>query len=195
MDARDKHSLHSTLRENIVEHLFIGEILRRLWEWGIVDAEVLKSEFDAGGYDLVLTCQTVTRHIQLKVGRVTGSRDEVSVNLRLAEKPSGCVIWILVDDDLHRKHFRWFGHPPGQPLPEVSTMPVARHAKGTGIGIKNERPNHRIVKRTSFKQVDDLDGLLFELSGTDILRPDANLTYVSAARSQDFLYDANGMPL
>lgn len=99
MDAREKHSLYSTLRENIIEHLLTGEILRRLWEWGIVDAEILKSEFDAGGYDLVLSCKHITRHIQLKVGRLSGSRDSISANLRLAEKPSGCVVWLIVDDE------------------------------------------------------------------------------------------------
>lgn len=48
------HSLRSTLRERIVEHVFVGEALRNLWRRGIADVEVLRSEFDAHGYDLIM---------------------------------------------------------------------------------------------------------------------------------------------
>lgn len=40
---------HSVLRKRIVEHVFVGEALRRLWQLGVTDVEVLRSEFDAGG--------------------------------------------------------------------------------------------------------------------------------------------------
>ena len=40
----DAHFRHSVLRERIVEHVFIGEVLRRLWVRGITDVEVLRSE-------------------------------------------------------------------------------------------------------------------------------------------------------
>jgi len=43
------HYINSTLRERIVEHVFVGEALRRLWQLGVTDVEVLRSEFDAGG--------------------------------------------------------------------------------------------------------------------------------------------------
>ena len=52
MTNLERHSLHSVLREVILEHLLIGELLRVLWRRGITDAEILRSEFDAGGYDL-----------------------------------------------------------------------------------------------------------------------------------------------
>lgn len=48
-EAADPHFLYSTSRERIVEHVFVGEMLRRLWQCGITDVEVLRSEFDAGG--------------------------------------------------------------------------------------------------------------------------------------------------
>ncbi|WP_292295075.1 hypothetical protein [Marivita sp.] len=43
------HYTHSTLRERIAEHVFVGEALRTLWRLGIHDVEVLRSEFDAHG--------------------------------------------------------------------------------------------------------------------------------------------------
>lgn len=51
----ERHYLHSVLRERIVEHAFVGDALRRLWQRGVTDIEVLRSEFDAGGYDLVMS--------------------------------------------------------------------------------------------------------------------------------------------
>ena len=62
----DANFIHSTLPERIVEHLFVGEILRALWCRGITDVEVLRSEFDAHEYDIVLARGPVVRHVQLK---------------------------------------------------------------------------------------------------------------------------------
>ncbi len=165
MDGRDKHAIHSTLRENIVEHLFAGDLLRRLWQRGIVDAEILKSEFDAGGYDLVLSCRHVTRHIQLKVSRRGGSRSSINVSERLAEKPSGCVVWIIVDDDLNFQGYRWFGDSAGGPLPSIADMKILKHTKANAQGVKNERVGHRVVKQSNFVTINQMDELLERLLG------------------------------
>ena len=168
-DLRRLHAENSVLRETIVEHIFAGELLRRLWQFGILDTEILKSEFDNAGYDLVLTCRQITRHIQLKVTRVGGARSEVNVNLRLAEKPSGCVIWISVDDDLNLKSYRWFGGTPGQPLLQIANMGAVKHTKGNAQGTKAVRPGHRSVKASAFTPIENLDDLLLHLLGSEIL--------------------------
>jgi len=64
--SNQQHYLQSVLRERIVEHLFIGNALQRPWQRGVTDVEVLRSEFDAGGYDLVMSYGNVVPHIQLK---------------------------------------------------------------------------------------------------------------------------------
>ena len=53
--------LNSTLRERIVEHLFVGKALQWLWNRNprVTDVEVLRSEFDAGGYDLVMSYKKI----------------------------------------------------------------------------------------------------------------------------------------
>ncbi len=110
------HHLHSSLREKIVEHVFVGEALRALWRRGIFGVEVLRGEFNAHGYDLVMGRGKVVRHIQFK----TGVRDKprrVSVASVLADKPSGCVIWIQVDNGLDMRCFWWLGAEPGEALP------------------------------------------------------------------------------
>src|SRR5690606_30888271 len=93
------HYHHSTLRERIVEHVFVGDALRNLWNRGIVDVEILRSEFDAHGYDLVMTRGVIVRHIQIKTG-MSQRPSDVSVATALAAKPSGCVIWIRVRSDM-----------------------------------------------------------------------------------------------
>ena len=89
---------HSTLRERIVEHVFVGEAMRRLWQHRVTDVELLRSEFDAGGYDLVMSRGRLTRHIQLKTLTSGGKTSQLKVGLRLAERESGCVIAIPCAD-------------------------------------------------------------------------------------------------
>jgi len=81
-----EHSTHSVLREIILEHLFVGRLLQRLWQAGIFDAEILHSKFDAGGYDLVLNHGQITRHIQLKALISGGKRRNFDIHTRLGEQ-------------------------------------------------------------------------------------------------------------
>ena len=62
------HHLYSSLREKIVEHVFVGDALRAFWRRGVFNVEVLRSKFDAHGYDLVMERDAVVRHIQFKTG-------------------------------------------------------------------------------------------------------------------------------
>ena len=65
MTATD-HSLLSSYREALLEHLFAGEVMKHVWLSGTKRLEVLKPQVDDGGYDLVLEAGSVVRHIQLK---------------------------------------------------------------------------------------------------------------------------------
>ncbi len=165
------HFRHSTLREKIAEHLFIGELLRRLWQLGVFEAEVLRSEFDAGGYDLVLSCREIVRHIQFKTIIAGGKAQSVKLSLRLAEKPSGCAVWMVLSDELQIRSFLWFGGEPGQPLPDISVAKVARHTKADATGTKKARDNHRIVARSRFETVPSLDMLITKLLGNVVVPP------------------------
>ena len=60
------HSRHSSCREMLIEHLFVGEVMRHVWVSGGKRLEILKPQVDDGGYDLVLETGSVLRHIQLK---------------------------------------------------------------------------------------------------------------------------------
>ena len=158
------HSVHSTLRERIVEHVFVGEALRALWRRGITDVEVLRSEFDAHGYDLVMARGPIVRHIQFKTG-IRNKPEPVSVGRALADKPSGCVIWICVTLDLDIGPFWWFGGEPGQPLPDVSEF---RSPKRNGRKKDGDRPlraNHSKVPAKHFRRIVSIDAMLETLFG------------------------------
>jgi hypothetical protein len=162
------HSLLSSYREALLEHLFIGELLRLLWTCGPVVAEVMKPQVDDAGYDMVVECNGVTRHIQLKSSFSGSKTARQKVHLKLGEKPSGCVIWIMFDPQtLGLGPFRWFGGTPGEPLPDLQKFRVARHTKGDATGYKAERPMLRLIPKGSFRNVDsiaELVELLFGLS-------------------------------
>ena len=160
--------LFSSYRERLIEHLFVGEVLRALWLEGIPQVEVLRSEVDGTGYDVVLGCQAITRHVQLKAARIGGKRASVGINLNLAHKPSGCVVWVYFDPKtLQLGPFYWFGGAPGQPLPSVAHMKVGKHTKGDALGHKAERPNIRLVPKSKFQKVDTIAELVTCLFGVD----------------------------
>ncbi len=160
------HSEHSSYREKLLEHLFIGEVLHYLWRQGVTTAEFLRPEVDSGGYDLVIACNTVIRHIQLKSSHRGAATAKQNVNIRLAEKPSGCVVWVVFDEaTLALGPFLWFGGVPGQPLPDIRTFPVAKHTRGNAQGMKGARPNIRVLKRAVFEQVASIPELVGRLFG------------------------------
>lgn len=161
----DQHAVHSVLRERIVEHLFVGLVLQLLWQRGVTDVEVLRSEFDSGGYDLVMSYGSIARHIQLKVSVAGGKRASVTANLNLLQKPSGCILWIVVTQKLEFESFLWFGNSPGQPLPDIRAMKVATHTKANANGVKLTRPNQRDIPRSAFFPLVSLEEVLERLFG------------------------------
>src|ERR671924_1632817 len=88
------HSTRSSHREALLEHLFAGEVMKHLWRGGNWRLEVLKPQVDDGGYDLVLEANAIVRHVQLKSSFRGSTVDKVNLNVLLAAKPSGCVVFM-----------------------------------------------------------------------------------------------------
>ena len=160
------HYLHSSLREKILEHLFIGEVLKSLWKKNIRDIEVLKAEVDSGGYDVVISCGGTIRYIQLKASYKGATTSEQKVQISLGTKPSGCVIWMLFDPDtLDLGPLYWFGGAPGLTFPDISSKKIAKHTKCNAEGLKLERPNLRVLKKADFTKVTTIEDIVFRLFG------------------------------
>ena len=165
MSAERAPYLESSGLEKVLEHRFVAELSTCLWLDGCRDVEVLRSEVDAHGYDLVIETNGMMRHIQLKSMVRGGKKQHVTVNTRLAAKPAGCVIWFDYDPlTLALGPFRWFGGPPGVGLPDTGEV-LARHSKANSLGHKNERAGHRVVRKSRFRQVDTLAGQILLLFG------------------------------
>src|SRR5258707_13695844 len=83
------HSADSSLREQALGHLFLGQLLAFMWRNDRRDIEVLKSEVDRGGYDLVLEANGIIRHVQPKSSFCGSKVREGDVTSKLLPKPCG----------------------------------------------------------------------------------------------------------
>ena len=93
------HYAESSARENLIEHVFLGELLRGLWRKNVRDLEVLRPEVDNGGYDLALVFRGLTRHVQLKSSYRGARCADVTASVKLLGRPSACIVWIFFDPD------------------------------------------------------------------------------------------------
>jgi hypothetical protein len=150
----EQHSRYSSYREKLIEHLFIGELLKISWLRGECSLEIAKPEVDSRGYDLIIERQGIVRHIQLKTSHMNAVARGQKIHVDLARKPSGCVIWIRFNEGtLALGPFLFFGGQLGQPLPEIDGLKVARHVKGNALGIKAERPDIRVIPKSMFRSI------------------------------------------
>ncbi len=149
----------------MLEHLFVGDLLRCLWRHGKSGIEVLRSEVDDSGYDLVLEYNGLLRHIQLKSSYHGAKTRDVKINSALARKPSGCVVWVFFEQaTMELGPFLWFGDEPGKPLPALGDR-AGKHTKGDRAGVKAVRPNIRVVGKARFQQMDTIDSVVRALFG------------------------------
>jgi hypothetical protein len=79
------HFAESSARENLIEHVFLGELLRGLWRRNVRDLEVLRPEVDSGGYDLALEFKGLTRHVQLKSSFTGARQSDVTASVKLRQ--------------------------------------------------------------------------------------------------------------
>jgi hypothetical protein len=146
------HYAESSARENLIEHVFLGELLRGLWRKEVRDLEVLRPEVDSGGYDLALEFRGLTRHVQLKSSYRGVRPADVTASVRLLERPSACIVWIFFDPDtLSRGPFLWFGGDAGERMPAMGDK-VAKHTKPNAMLKKADRPAHRVIAKKPFRQ-------------------------------------------
>lgn len=156
---------HSVLREKVIEHTFLAELSRTLLLDLATPFEVLRSEFDAFGYDLIIEANRVLRHVQLKATTAAGARANVDVQVALANKPGGCVVWIFVDPaTLKLGPFLWFGGEPGDPLPDLGDRSV-RHTRGDATGEKKVRSGLRRLPKGMFIRFGSIEQLALAMFG------------------------------
>lgn len=161
-----QHTQHSSYREKLIEHLFLGELLKLSWLHHNCSLEIAKPEVDNSGYDAIAEANGVVRHIQIKTSLIGSATATQNLHLKLAEKPSGCVVWIYFDEkNMRLGPFLYFGSAAGKPMPSLSERKVAKHTKGTKDGFKAERQNIRILRKRDFTEIESIEGIYDQLFG------------------------------
>jgi len=159
----------SSFYEQLVEHVFVSEVLQEAWYYFRETVEVLRSEVDASGYDVVFECNGVLRHVQLKTSKLDAKASGQKVNMALAAKPGGCIVWLVRHEDHQtcrmRLSYRYFGGAPGECLPSLQGLKVARHTKANALGVKAERSAIRVVPKSRFENVPSTRELVVRLFG------------------------------
>jgi hypothetical protein len=91
--TRDKSAsfLKSIFFEQLAEHVFIFELLQEAWSRYNKMAEVSRSEVDTSGYDLLLECNGVIRHVELKTSGTDARRSFQNINMVLVD--CGVRLW------------------------------------------------------------------------------------------------------
>lgn len=155
--------------EQLVEHVFVSEILQEVYYGRGQVVEVLRSEVDSYGYDLILESNGVMRHVQLKTSRPDARASGQKLHMKLGEKPGGCVIWVIRHkcpvSRRMRLRYRFFVGAPGERLPDVSGFKVAKHNKGDATGRKKERPAIRVIAKSRFQLIETTSELVRVLFG------------------------------
>ena len=106
------------------------------------------------------------RHIQLKASYIGGKTNRQKVHIKLAQKPSGCVVWVYFNENtLELGPFYYFGGAPGKSLPDIYGAKVARHTKGDQDGYKAERPNIRQLNKGDFTKYETIQEIYIAIFG------------------------------
>ena len=128
-----QHTQHSSYREKLIEHLFIGDLLKLSWLHHGCRLEIAKPEVDNSGYDIIAETPGLVRHIQIKTSIIGGKTASQKVHTKLAEKPSGCVVWVYFNQEtMQLGPFLYFGADAGLPMPGIGERKIAKHTKGKG---------------------------------------------------------------
>ncbi|MGX4641712.1 hypothetical protein [Massilia sp. SYSU DXS3249] len=160
----DSHQ--SVYREKLLEHLLIGELLKYSWLHHGASLEVSQPAIDRSGHDIVLEANGITRHVQLKTSSAIAKTMRQNVHLGLAQKPSGCVLWMRFDPkSMAIGPFLFFGSAPGAALPPLDGFKVATHTKGDAQGVKKQRLGLRVVPMSKFAVVHTIPDLYSALFG------------------------------
>jgi len=161
-DIVNPHSYYSSRREKLLESLFAGEVLRELWRRGIYEVDLLHSDIDASGYDVVLELPNGVRHIQLKAST---KRKQIVANAKISDKSSGCIVVMIISEStLDFTEFLWFGNEIGKPCPDIRAFPKARHTKADSTGTKAKRQDTHKVSVGKFERVKGFVSLVDNLA-------------------------------
>lgn len=109
----------------------------------------------------------IVRHVHLKSSFEGSTIDHVKANILLADKQSGCIVFMRFDPKiLALGPFYFFGGKPGEKLPNIAGMRVGKHTKGNAQGVKAERPHIRVIPLSRFERLTSIEQVVVKLFGS-----------------------------
>lgn len=107
--------------------------------------------------------------MELKTSSVESRKSFQKVSMALTQKPSGCVVWIIREEDDRKNRanltYHFFGNSPGEPLPPIDNLRMAKQTRGNSHSTKKLRPAMRKVPKSKFYKVSGISELLENLFG------------------------------
>lgn len=161
--ATSTESANSRFLEKLREYVFLSEILQEAWLRRNLTVDVLRPDVDNAGYDLVLQCGKDCRYIQLRSSKRGARTGQQTLNVNLAQKLGGCVIWMFEtgSSDSVDLEYRFLGGGPND-FPNLGDK-TGKSTKANANGVKSERINTRTVKKNEFDEPVDIAGLFDKL--------------------------------
>lgn len=149
----------SVFREKMLLHFFLTDIYQHFWLERNDSLEILHSEIDNFGYDIVVSANGKTRHIQLKSLHSGSATSHFKINERLATKEGGCVI-IQEYSELNSSIvvvYHFFE------ATKLEGYKIAKHTKANAEGKKNDRKGIKEVPKKQFKRYGSIGELIKEI--------------------------------
>lgn len=147
----------SRYREKIIEHIFISELMQAMARRG-KKIELLRTDTDMFGYDLMVKWKKRFKYIQLKGKTKKGGAVKFNIHQSLIKNDDGTIILILIDDnDVNLKlRYRIFNRSKKK---EVLSSPPIRK--------KKDKEKYCCIAIGKFEPETDIDNIakkLFDLS-------------------------------
>ena len=145
---------HSHRVETVLKHAFLWRLYSELWRrQPNTKVLVFESEIDDSGFDVVVSVEKYTRHIQLKSSMIESSTKSTQLHQSLCRLPGGCVVWMeYLRSTLEVQKYHLFAYSnPSEPL-DFSKFPLAKTTRANSRGVKKIRPGCHLVSKSAFHQ-------------------------------------------
>ncbi len=140
---------NSRFFENLLEHRFLFDLRRHLvLRQDPLLLNVLKSEVDAFGFDLVLAVAEHTYHIQMKTRSGSPPANSYELSESLWKLPNACAIWMLYDPKTIEPTGYYLMGKPLPPIDEFASSDRPGFRK-----VKMQRANHARLTLTQLADV------------------------------------------
>jgi hypothetical protein len=148
-------SKNSHAFENMIEHVFLAQLLEEMWFGRNQVLEVAKADVDSWGYDVILSTESRTRYVQLKTSV------PVDVNLRLFGKPGACIVAAIPGQTTNgmKIDYRFWEIPKNGKQAAATLRASKRSVYRRGQTSRDERQGHRRVPMAEFTKPMDINEL------------------------------------